>query len=95
MTTMCYTPAGMKPNLDHLSAALRQVGVIVTTTRTAIARTMKRDECEGASSGALSEGYVLGQAGLRNRDLLLSTYPHSAFQVSKTCSLNSMEFDRP
>ena len=22
MTTMCYTPAGMKPNLDHLSAAL-------------------------------------------------------------------------
>ena len=29
-------------------AALRQVCVVVTTTRTAIARTMNRDQCEGA-----------------------------------------------
>lgn len=30
--TLCYTPVGMKPNLDHLSAALRQVGIVVTAT---------------------------------------------------------------
>ena len=95
MTTMCYTPAGMKPNLDHLSAVLCQVCVVVTTTRTPIARTMKSAQFEGTSFGVLMNMSLLGQAGLTNRDLLLSAYPHSAFQVSKTCSLNNVEFDRP
>ena len=61
MTTMCYTPAGMKPNLDHLSAALRQVCVVVTTTRTPIARTMKSDQCKGAPSGVLIKQYHLNR----------------------------------
>ncbi|MYH70331.1 MAG: hypothetical protein F4147_09655 [Gammaproteobacteria bacterium] len=29
---MCYTSAQIKPNLEHLSAALRQIGVVVAAT---------------------------------------------------------------
>ncbi len=31
-SALCYTSSGTKPDIEHLSAALRQVGVVVTAT---------------------------------------------------------------
>lgn len=57
MNVLCYTSAEMKPNFDHLSASLRQVGVVVTATGLVTG-------VFNADQGPLSLGITLGGLAL-------------------------------
>ena len=57
LSALCYTSAVMRPNLDHLSAALRQVGVVVTATGLVTG-------VFNADQAALSLGITLGGLAL-------------------------------
>ena len=57
VNALCYTLAKTKPNFDHLSAALRQVGVVVTATGLVTG-------VFNADQGPLSLGITLGGLAL-------------------------------
>ena len=56
-SALYYTSSRMKPNIEHLSAALRQVGVVVTATGL-VTGVFNTDQ------GPLSPGITLGGLAL-------------------------------